>query len=176
MRNRILAVSLSTLVSLGILGCGKKKEETPVPTSVEQESIGNPLSPVDEAGKSVATQLEAAGKAAEETGAQAQAELDTQKKTAEKAVADVKTETQAQVKALQERFNTLVSEINTSIDGKLYDQALTQVQKGLGMEDLTEEQEKILQGLKDTIKKAMSQNAADEAKKQVGGLLNKLGK
>ncbi|MCK5806096.1 MAG: hypothetical protein KAI66_24905 [Lentisphaeria bacterium] len=174
MKNAILVVGIIAVTVSCLVGCGKKKNaEAEALEQAEMAAMDAQLKTeaqdikktVSEVTSQAEKQVAEAKKAADELVAQATGETQKAEAAAQKAKADLA--------ALQTKFDTLVANVKATIGEKNYQAALTKLQEGLQLENLTAEQENTLKGLIDTVKKAMTSDAGAEAKKALGGFLKR---
>ncbi len=181
MGNRIWVSGLTAGLVICLVGCGKKEEETSGrPLEPEMERMMQDMAKQEDAAKKALAdaktqadkKLAEATKAAEQTKADAEKQLAEASKAADAAAADAK----AQVGAMQKQVEAIAADAKALVGEKNYQQALAKLQQGMQLDNLTAEQKGMLQALIDSVKKSMAQDVGGEAKKKLGGFLNKLGK
>ena len=142
MKQKTLLLTLAAVFALGLAGCSKNESVTPA---------------ADDANKAASSAADAAAKTAEAAKVEA-AKTDQATKAEAAKVAEA-----AKAQGLIDKAKSLVAE------GKLSD-ASTALQQLTGL-SLTDEQKKLVDGLKDQIQKALAAKAAAGAAGAAGGLL-----
>jgi len=181
--SQIVKVLGAAVVAGALCGCGKKEEAPAARTETEQ--------PVAEQVQGLAaqaqTEMDAAKRAAEAEAAklkaQAEAEAAKLKAQAEAEAAKLKAQAEAakaaaaaEVQEVADRFGAAIAQIEKLIAAKDYTVATELIQKTLAWPELTATQKSRLQGLLETVKKAMATNLGQEAKSTVTGALKGFGK
>lgn len=127
-------------------GCGKKEEPTPPPKAQETPKVTAP--------------------AASET----QKAAETAKTTAETAVESAKTAAASAVEEAKAKAQEIIDKAKSLVGENKYQDALTALQGLTGMK-LSDEQQKIVDGLKKSIQDALAKKAASEATSGAGNIL-----
>jgi vacuolar-type H+-ATPase subunit H len=127
-------------------GCGKKEEPTPPPKAQETQ-------------KPTGAAVGEAQKAAE-----------TAKTTAETAVESAKATAAGAAEAAKAKAQEIIDKAKSLVGENKYQDALNALQGLAGM-SLTDEQQKIVDGLKKQIQDALAKKAAGEATSAVGNIL-----
>jgi len=125
-------------------GCGKKEEPT---TTVEDTQ-----------------------KAADTVAGEMEKTADTAKAAAEKAAGEVKEQAPSAVAAASAKAQEVIDKAKSLVGENKYQDALTALQGLAGMK-LSDEQQKIVDGLKKQIQDALAKKAASEATSAAGNVL-----
>ena len=180
MKHKTLLLTLAVALAFGLAGCSKNESGTTATDDANKaaSSAADAAAKTAEAAKAEAAKVEAA-KVAEAAKVEAAKTAEAAKVEAEKTAAAAKVETSktdqaAQVAAATAADNTKAQGLidkakNLVADGKFSD-ATTVLQQLTGL-SLTEEQKKLVDGLKDQIQKALAAKAAADAAGAAGGLL-----
>lgn len=150
---------LAGLVCAAVLcGCGQQGE-TKSTTDKDKKAVDTAVSDTTKAVSDAASQAkDAVQKAAGDV-----------KDAAQKAAADTGAASQAKVQGVVDKVKSLIAE-------NKYKDALATLQEGLKGLQLTPEQQKLVDSLKDQIQKAIASSGVKDAAKSVGDLKNPLGK
>ncbi len=139
-----------TLTAALLGGCGKQEETKPAPGQTPK----TPESAVSDAQKGVTVTADQAKDAAAKAAAAGQ----------------------AQAAAAQANAQGIIDQAKSLVADKKYTDALALLQQKLAGLQLTPDQQKLVDGLKDQIQKAIAASAAKDATKGVGDLKNPLAK
>ncbi len=153
MKAPTLIASVAVL-SVVLAGCGKKEQANP-PTGQDQKASGSALTDAQKAAGDAAGQV---------------------KDTAQKAVGDAQKQASDATAAAQANAQGIIDQAKSLVADKKYTDALSLIQQKLAGLQLTPEQQKLVDGLKDQIQKAVAASAVKDATKTVGDLKNPLGK
>lgn len=165
----------STLLALAACGtalllsaCGKKEE----PIAPTADGAQKPASPIaGDAQKPLEAVASEAQKAATSAGGEAQKQAEDVKTAAATAAADAQKQVETKAAAGQGQAQGLIDRAKGLLAEKKYTEALSSL-KGVSNLKLTAEQQKWVDELKAQIQKAMAGQAASDATKAAGGLLD----
>lgn len=152
--SKFLGMGLAVALALSF-GCGKKKDKGMSPEA--QQQMLNEQKRLMPDPSAVATEAEDAVE-----------EVTKGVKAAGEKAEDA-------LKSGQSSFDALVAEAKALIEGQKYQEALSKLQAGLKLPDLTADQKSILQGLIEKATAALAGTGAGDAQKAAGNLLKGLG-
>jgi len=150
----LLKLTGCTIVAAALLtACGKHEEQKPA--AADSKAAPGVASELQQGATAVAEQVQDA---------------------ARKAAATVQTQAAAAAQAAQSQFQTVIDQVKGLMAEKKYNEALQVIQQKIAGLKLTPEQQKLIDGLKEQIQKALASSAVNDASKTVGDLNKALGK
>jgi ElaB/YqjD/DUF883 family membrane-anchored ribosome-binding protein len=166
MKNKSLIIATTAVaLVLGAVGC--KKETV---TKTEDTTKQAAASAVDAVKAGAETAVDKTKEVAAQAVDKAKEGAEAVKAGAEKAVEAVKTEAQAITAPSSDKAQGIIDQAKSLVDGGKYQEALTAL-GGLSGMTLSDAQQKIVDGLKEQIQKAISGAAAAKGAGAVGNLL-----